>query len=118
QPGFVRSKSFLNVVYSLQSNPEHSTEELYADYYQHMTPFIERLMGLSFTTPASVAKKILKTMKRKNPPLWIPATLDAIIFYYLRRFVPRKILLELLFATLPQVKLWARKYTNRNKERG
>lgn len=117
QPGFVRSRSFLNVVYSAQSGPEHGVEGLYADYYQHMTPFIERLMGFSFTTPASVARKVLKTMRRKNPPLWIPATLDAKVFYYLRRFVPRRILLELLFATLPRVRLWARKYTNRNSQR-
>lgn len=113
QPGFVRSKSFLNVIYSAQSDPEHGAEGLYADYYQHMTPFIERLMGFSFTTPASVAQKVLKTMKKKNPPLWIPATFDAKVFYYLRRFVPRRILLELLFATLPKVRLWAKKYTNR-----
>lgn len=117
QPGFVRSKSFLNVVYSAQSGPEHGVEGLYADYYQHMTPFIERLMGFSFTTPASVARKVLKTMRRRNPPLWIPATFDAKLFYYLRRFVPRRILLELLFATLPRVRLWAKKYTNRKSER-
>lgn len=117
QPGFVRSKSFLNVVYSARSGPEHGIEGLYADYYLHMTPFIERLMNLSLTTPAAVAKKILKTMKRKNPPLWIPATVDALIFYYLRRFVPRKILLELLFATLPRVRLWAKKYTHRRPGR-
>lgn len=117
QPGFVRSKSFLNVQYSTQSGPEHGLEGLYADYYEHMTPFIERLMGLSLTTPASVARKILKTIQRKNPPLWIPATYDAQFFYYLRRFVPRRILLELLFATLPGVRLWARQYTNRKKSR-
>lgn len=117
QPGFVRSKSFLNVVYSTQSGPEHGVEGLYADYYQHMTPFIKRLMDFSFTTPASVARRVLKIIKKRNPPLWIPATLDAKVFYYLRRFVPRAILLELLFATLPRVRLWARKYTNRNQER-
>jgi short-subunit dehydrogenase len=115
QPGFVQSKSFQNVKYSSQSGPEHGIEGLYADYYQHMTPFIERLMGYSLTTPASVAKKILKVIRQRNPPLWIPATLDAKIFYYLRRFVPRRILLELLFATLPRVKQWAKKYTRKQK---
>lgn len=117
QPGFVRSRSFMNVVYSAQSGPEHGIEGLYADYYQHMTPFIERLMKFSFTTPASVAKRILKTIQKKNPPLWIPVTIDAKIFYYLRRFVPRRLLLEVLFATLPRVRLWAQKYTNRKKGR-
>lgn len=117
QPGFVKSKSFLNVRYSLQSAPEHGIEGLYADYYEHMTPFIKRLMGYSFTTPDMVAKKILKTIRMKNPPLWVPATHDARLFYYLRRFLPRKLLLEVLFATLPRVRLWAKKYTNAKKER-
>lgn len=107
QPGFVRSKSFLKVKYSTQSGPEHGVEGLYADYYQHMTPFIERLMGLSFTTPEAVARRILRTIQTRNPSLWIPATLDAKIFYYLRRFVPRRILMELLFACLPRVRRWA-----------
>ncbi|PIT99484.1 MAG: oxidoreductase [Bdellovibrionales bacterium CG10_big_fil_rev_8_21_14_0_10_45_34] len=117
QPGFVRSKSFLKVQYSALSDPEHGTEGLYADYYEHMTPFIERLMGLSLTTPAAVAKKILRTIRKRNPALWIPATMDATIFYYLRRFVPRRILLELLFATLPRVRHWAKQYTNRRKKK-
>jgi len=115
QPGFVRSKSFLNVKFSEKSAPEHGIEGLYADYYLYMTPFIQRLMGFSYTTPESVAKKILKVIRQPNPPLWIPATIDAKIFYYLRRFVPRKILLELLFATLPKVRQWAKKYSNKHE---
>ncbi|MGE4130772.1 MAG: SDR family oxidoreductase [Bdellovibrionales bacterium] len=111
QPGFVRSKSFLKVHHSMQSGPEHGTEGLYADYYEHMTPFIERLMGLSFTTPAMVARRILRTIHRRRPPLWIPATFDAKIFYYLRRFVPRRILLEVLFAALPRVRRWGAAHT-------
>lgn len=117
QPGFVRSKSFLNVRYSAQSGPEHGVDGLYADYYQYMTPFIERLMKLSLTTPHDVAIRILRTIRRKNPPLWIPATLDAKVFYYLRRFVPRKILLPLLFSVLPRVRRWGRSYSNRQPGR-
>jgi len=115
QPGFVKSKSFLNVKYSAQSGPEHGTVGLYGDYYQNMTPFIERLMGYSLTTPEAVALRILKVIRKKNPSLWIPATLDATIFYYLRRFVPRRILLEFIFATLPAVRKWAKTYTNKRK---
>lgn len=117
QPGFVKSKSFLRVLYSKQSSPDHDSEGLYADYYLHMTPFIERLMGLSFTTPQSVARRVLRTIQQQNPPLWIPATMDAKLFYYLRRFIPRRLLLEALFATLPRVRHWAKKYTQRKKGR-
>lgn len=116
QPGFVRSKSFLNVKYSALSDPGNDIEGLYADYYQHMTPFIERLMKFSLTSPNDVAVRILKVIQKSNPPLWIPATIDAKIFYYLRRFIPRRVLLELLFATLPRVRHWAKTYTNRKRE--
>lgn len=117
QPGFIRSKSFLKVRYTRKSAPESGLDGTYADYYQYMTPFIARLMGLSLTTSSSVAWKILKTIQKKNPPLWIPATLDAKIFYYLRRFVPRTLLLELLFVSLPKVRRWGQSYTNKKSTR-
>lgn len=113
QPGFVRSRSFLNVRYSFSSANKDDREGVYMDYYQHMTPFIERLMGLSFTTPEHVAVKILKVIRMQNPPLWVPATIDAKIFYYLRRFLHRKLLLNVLFAALPGVRSWGKKYTKR-----
>lgn len=115
QPGFIRSESFLKVHYSKMSGPEHGIEGLYADYYRYMTPFIERLMRLSLTTPKSVAVRILKVIQTENPSLWIPATLDAMIFYYLRRFLPRKLLLPLLFATLPRAREWAKRHTHRRR---
>lgn len=115
QPGFVRSKSFLKVRFSETSRPEHGTAGLYADYYKYMTPFIERLMALSFTTSESVAKKNYKVMLSKNPPLWVPVTLDAMFFYYLRRFMPRKILLPLLFLVLPKSRLWGKKHSLKEK---
>ncbi len=115
QPGFVHSKSFLNVYYSRLSRPERSQEGLYADYYKNMAPFIERLMRLSVTTPKHIATRILKVIRTENPPLWIPATLDALVFYYLRRFLPRKLLLPLLFATLPRARHWGKDHTHRRR---
>ncbi len=114
QPGFVHSKSFTRVRYTKKSDPSFS-EELYADYYEHMTPFIERLMQLSRTTPEQVASKVLKVIQIQNPPLWVPATPDATIFYYLRRLLPRNLLLPLLFALLPKARQWARRYTHRRR---
>lgn len=114
QPGFVNSKSFTRVHYTRKSDPSLS-EELYSDYYEHMTPFIERLMGLSRTTPEQVAKKVLKVIRIQDPPLWVPATPDATIFYYLRRLLPRNLLLPLLFALLPKARQWARHYTHRRR---
>ena len=117
QPGFVRSDSFRNVYYTPAARQAETAGEQtpYGDYYTHMTPFIARLMGLSLTTPKTIANLVLKVIRTEHPPLWIPATLDAILFYYLRRFVPRRILLAILFAGLPRVRSWGAKYTHRRR---
>lgn len=117
QPGFVKSKSFENVYYTELSKTAEKAggDEPYGDYYANMTPFIARLMNHSVTTPKSIAKLVLKVIRTENPPLWVPATLDAVLFYYLRRFVPRRILLMMLFAGLPRVRKWGSKYTKRRR---
>lgn len=113
QPGFVRSDSFRHVYYSKESTQSEGTDGPYGDYYDNMAPFIARLMKLSLTSPSAIARTIYKVIRTENPPLWIPATLDAILFYYLRRFVPRRLLMTLLFYGLPKVRRWGRKYTKR-----
>jgi hypothetical protein len=116
QPGFIRSNSFKNVYYGEKSKPEGGYAGVYGDYYENMAPFIERLMKLSLTSPEGVANLILKVIRTENPPLWIPATLDATIFYYLRRLVPRRLLLPLLFMALPNSRKWSQKYTKRRRK--
>jgi short-subunit dehydrogenase len=113
QPGFVRSDSFRHVYYSKLSTESEGTDRPYGDYYANMAPFIARLMRLSLTSPSSIAKTVFKVIRTENPPLWIPATLDAYVFYYLRRFVPRRLLMTVLFYGLPKVRRWGRKYSHR-----
>jgi len=115
QPGFVRSKSFENVVYTEKSLQAKDGVGLYGDYYLNMIPFIARLMRLSTTSPRTLAKLVVKVIRTENPPLWIPATVDAMFFYYLRRIVPRRLLMQTLFFLLPKARKWGRKYT---KKRG
>lgn len=113
QPGFVRSKAFERVYYTEQSKQAKQENQTYGDYYSNMAPFIERFMKISLSDSGSIAKLILKVIKTENPPLWIPATLDAYIFYYLRRFVPRRLLLPVLFYLLPRARRWGRLYTRK-----
>lgn len=111
QPGFIRSKSFEKVYISEGAKAAEANQEPYHDYYQNMTPFIQKLMGLSQTSPEEIAMKVLKVIQTENPPLWIAATLDAVVFYYLRRWIPRRFLLPILFWALPKSKSWARGYS-------
>lgn len=115
QPGFIHSTSFKNVYYTEQSRPENLGEGVYTDYYANMAPFVARLMNLSLASPSSIARQVLRVIRTENPPLWIPATLDAMIFYYLRRFVPRRLLLPFLFQTLPRARRWGQKYSRRRR---
>lgn len=107
QPGFINSRSFKRVRYSKKSEPELNKVGTYADYYSHMTPFIERLMSLSQVTSEDVARKILKVIQKQKPRFVVPATPDAVLFYYLRKFVPRRWFQVLLFNMLPGARKWA-----------
>jgi NAD(P)-dependent dehydrogenase (short-subunit alcohol dehydrogenase family) len=107
QPGFVHSSSFENV--RLTAESAHSIDDLdeaYHRHYEHMTPFIARLMKLARATPETIARRIERTMHRRWPPLRVPVTFDAAVFGWLRRWMPRPIYHWLLYRSLPGVRQW------------
>jgi short-subunit dehydrogenase len=112
QPGFVRSGAFKNVYYSPKAREANDVEGPYSDYYREMAPFVEKLMKFSSTTPQRVANLVLKIIHKENPPLWVPATIDAVVFYYLRRFIPRRFFHTVLFYLLPHATRWGKNYSN------
>ena len=107
QPGFVHSNAFRRVAWGrrLAGQPGR---EAYEPYYVNMSRFVERLMGLAWATPESIAAVVLRTMTSRNPPLRVPATIDAHFFSMLRRFLPRRIYHAILYAGLPGVREWGR----------
>lgn len=111
QPGFVNSNSFNNVYYADKFDEAAEASSPYLDYYQNMTPFIAKMMERSSTTPEKVAKTIMKVIQTESPPLRVPASLDAVVFYYLRRIVPRRLFHPLLYWLLPNSRSWGQKYT-------
>ncbi|WP_413576437.1 SDR family oxidoreductase [Bdellovibrio sp. HCB290] len=113
QPGFVNSSSFMNVYHTELSDPANNWSGPYCDFYQNMTPFVAKMMQMSRTSSMQIAQIILKTMKTENPPLWIPATLDAKVFYYIRRLMPRRLLLPFLYWCLPKAQRWGRNFSHR-----
>jgi short-subunit dehydrogenase len=112
QPGFIRSQSFINVYYSDESKKAEEAQGAYSRFYRSMSPFITNMMNRSLTTPEKVAEKVLKIIRTQNPPLRVPATIDAIVFYYLRRWIPRRFFHPFLFRCLPGAKLWGKEYSN------
>ncbi|HRK04818.1 MAG TPA: SDR family oxidoreductase [Chlorobiota bacterium] len=105
QPGFIRSDAFRKVRLP-QAFRADGTEDDYGILYSSMTSFVERLMVRSPSTSKSVARVILRQLVRKRPPLRVQATLDAWLFHYLRRFLPRRFYHPLLYHFLPNIRKW------------
>lgn len=107
QPGFVHSESFEHT--RLTASSERSADDVddaYHAHYEHMSPFIARLMRVARATPDSIARQIVRTIHRRRPPLRVPVTIDAWLFGYLRRFLPRSFYHWLLYRSLPGVRRW------------
>ena len=115
EPGFIHSGSFTNTKWTPDSNASIIEDaDPYHEHYANMGPFIARMMGLSFATHERVAKKILKTMRRNDPPLRVQATVDAHAFTILRRILPRWIYHRVLYHSLPGVRKWGPYRPGRN----
>lgn len=107
EPGFIRSSSFEQTRYTVKSR--RASDDPHADYhahYTHMEGFIARMMRRALATPESVARVILRTLRKRSPPLRVPATIDAHVFAVLRRWVPRGLYHRLLYWMLPRVREW------------
>ncbi len=107
EPGFINSESFERTLYTVQGR--QSTDDQFDPYHAHytnMSGFIGRFMRLSRSSPERVAETILSTLLKRAPPLRVPATLDAHLFAWIRRLVPRSLYHELLYRLLPRVGTW------------
>lgn len=109
EPGFINSKGFENTVYTAASRLSAAhPESPYGPHYEHMSGFITRMMRRVPSTPDSVARKIVRVLHRKRPPLRVAATIDARLFGLMRRFLPRRFYHWLLYRSLPHVREWGR----------
>lgn len=107
QPGFIHSESFRNVRFTkLSSNSSVMERDPYHNHYHFMAALIEKIMRLSPSTPEHVARRVLKIVLMKRPPLRVAGTWDAKLFYALRRFLPRSLYHEILYRALPGIRHW------------
>lgn len=107
QPGFINSDSFKNVELTRESRK--SLQDKNNPYYYHyssMAPFIAKMMKLSPSTPEIIARKIMKVIESKNPPLRVPVTIDAYFFGLMRKLLPRKLYHAVMYYSLPKVFRW------------
>lgn len=116
EPGFINSESFKNTRYTTLSGcAMRDPSEAYYGHYHFMGGFIEKMMRLTPASSEQVAKKILKVINCKSPPLRVAGTPDAMFFDLLRRLLPRSFYHWLLYNGLPHAACWGDE--NRLKKR-
>jgi len=107
EPGFIHSTSFQNTRFTQDSARSlYVHDDPYHAHYEHMGPFIERLMRWSRSTPDDVARRIERALTMRSPPLRMSGTPDAFLFSMLRRMVPRRLYHAALYRALPQISRW------------
>lgn len=107
QPGFIRSDGFRKVVLTAQGRA--AIDDPSASYHLHyvaMSRLIENLMLLTWSTPDSVARRVVRLLHHRDPPLRVAGTFDAALFALARRLLPRGLFHRLLYAGLPEVWRW------------
>ncbi|MBY0315512.1 MAG: SDR family oxidoreductase [Bdellovibrionales bacterium] len=108
-PGFIHSESYKNTKQTQMSHfSMENSWEPYHFHYKNMRHFICRLMRLSTTTPEKGAKKILRLMQKRRPPLRYLLSFDAWLLFILVRLLPRPLYHWIMFCTLPGARFWER----------
>lgn len=108
RPGFINSLAFTKVIYARKKLEGLGSSE-YDQHYENMTAFVENIMSRTPCTSRHVARKVRKIADMKRPPLRAAGTPDALLFYLVRRLLPRALYHRFLYATLPEVKSWGPK---------
>ena len=107
EPGFINSDSFTHTIHTRRSaRAVGDGEDPYHAHYEAMAGMIARLMRSTWATPEHVAGQIIRTIRARHPRLRVRATPDALIFDYLRRWLPRGLYHRVLYACLPGVRHW------------
>lgn len=106
QPGSIHSNAFRRVLLSKKALVSAKLGGPHAEYYQSMSPFIEKLMMFSRVDYERIADRILRLIEKKSPPLYAIATPDAIVLHWLKWLLPVGLFHRLMFRLLPGSKQW------------
>jgi len=106
QLGFINSSSFKRVVLSNKAKISVALNGPHSEYYRSMTPMIEKLMSLSFSSTDKIAAKIVKLLDKPKERLRLPLTLDAVIFAILKKLIPSSVFENFLYILLPGSLKW------------
>ena len=108
-PGFINSQGFThNSESELCKKSIKDLDSSYHEHYVGMKGLIFRQMHSSHATNEKIASKVIRIIKRRNPPLRVYVTPDAWVFFILRKICPPKLYFLLVYRFLPNIGLWGR----------
>lgn len=114
-PGFINSKGFEKVRKTWMSEASMSnSDSTYYEHYRNMEGFIENIMKHTPSTSFTVAKKVVKVIEAKNPPLRVSGTIDAVLFKLMKCLLPQRLYHSILYLSLPKIWRWGKK-SSKNK---
>ncbi len=109
EPGFIHSAAFEKSRLTADSARSLAeVDDAYHAHYEHMGPFIAKLMDWSRSSPDFVARRLERALTMRSPPLRMSGTPDAFLFQMLRRMLPRRAYHALLYRALPRIQHWGR----------
>jgi len=106
QLGFINSNSFTRVVLSNKAKISMALNGPHSEYYRSMTPMIEKLMSLSFSSADRIAQKIITLIDKPKERLRLSLTVDAVVFAILKKIIPSFIFDRFLYLLLPGSLKW------------
>lgn len=107
EPGFVRSSAVMKTRFTkLSEEAAKRVDDPYHNHYMSMGGFIERLALRARATPESIARRLVRLIESRRPPLRAQVTWDAHFFTLLRRLLPRRVYHAVLYRALPGVRSW------------
>lgn len=116
-PGFINSTGYLNTKDT--THGRNSAKDCYSAYFEHyrgMKRLIETQMNNCSATNESVTNRILQVMKSDNPPLRVHVTTESLKFYWMRKLLPPRMYLLVIYSFLPGIRRWGKQ--QRRKSNG
>lgn len=105
EPGFVASEAYMNCRLGLAFDRKMSpTAEHYRLQTRIVSSLVEKAISITTSTPEQVAREICEVLEMKNPPLRRQVTLDALVFSFLKRFMPPVMFDRLIGSCLDRIR--------------
>ena len=105
EPGFVASEAYMNcrlgLAFDRQASP---TAAQYRLQTRMVSALVEKAIGLTSSTPERVAREIAEVIAMKKPPLRRQVTLDALVFSFMKRFMPPVLFDRLIGSCLNRIR--------------